>query len=99
MDNVKSWQVFEYDKKIHQFYTLAGDFEGAPIDEENEFQEEFSLTQEPLQKQTMDLKEAIREEESIIVDDTKENDEERVLGFKLQESEVQQGYENNICGK
>ena len=39
------------------------------------FQEEVSPTQDPLQNQTMDLKEAIREEESIIVDDTKEDDE------------------------
>ena len=37
-DNVKSWQVFKEDKQIHQFFTLTGDFEGAPIDEENEFQ-------------------------------------------------------------
>ena len=99
MDNVKSWQVFEYDKQIHQFFTLTGDFEGALVDEENEFQDEVSPTQEPLKNQTMDLKEVIQEEYSIIVDETKEDDEEMVSGYKLQEFEVQQGYENNLCGK
>ena len=50
-NNVKNWQVFEDDKQIHQFLTLAGDFEGAVVDKENEIQEEVSPTYEPLQNQ------------------------------------------------
>ena len=47
-DNVKSWQVFEDDKKIQNFLTLTGEFDGLTIDEENELLEEVAPTQEPL---------------------------------------------------
>ena len=33
LDNVKSWKVFEHDKKIHKFLTLTWEFEGLVVDE------------------------------------------------------------------
>ena len=45
LDNVKNYKVFEDDKQIHQFLTLAREFEGAAIDEENEFQWEAASIQ------------------------------------------------------
>ena len=35
-DNVKIWQAFKDDKKIHKFLTLIEEFEGLDVDEENE---------------------------------------------------------------
>ena len=83
LDSVKRWQVFKDDKQIYQFLTLAGDFEGETIDEENKFQEEVSPTQDPFENQIVDLKEVIQEQESIAIDDTKEDDEERVQGSEV----------------
>ena len=52
LDNVKSWQVSEDDKKIKKFLNLMGEFDGLTIDEENELLEEVAPTQEPLQSHT-----------------------------------------------
>ena len=45
------------------------------------------------------LKEAVREEEPIIVGDNKESKEEGVWEPEMQKPELQQGYENNLCSK
>ena len=50
-NNVKSWQVFEYDKNIQKFLTLTGEFDGLSIDEENELLKKATLAPEPLQNQ------------------------------------------------
>ena len=97
--NVKNWKVFEDEKQIHQFLTLTGGFKGASVDEENEFQVEETSIQEDLQNKMASLKEVVREEEPVFVDENKETKEEGVQEPKMQETKLQQGYKNNLCGK
>ena len=51
LDNVKSWKVFEYDKKIQNFLALTKEFDALNIDENNALLEGPTLTQECLPSQ------------------------------------------------
>ena len=86
-DNMKICKVIEDNKKIQEFLSLIEEFYGLSIEEENDLLEKDTLTQEPLQIQTIVPKEIPREEDIAPLEYVDAGEAEEAWEIEMQETD------------